>query len=174
MPENTEPMPDEAQDQERPVLPEDDQPDPTPIGVDAWGDVERTGQELMRQQTEAEIWPSNPTYAKPMEDDVRPWEDTEAADLAANPAPPFLVKVTTDGGAAGDVSTPCTWTYAVTTMSGARTILTGATPLRARTAVGAYTYAPDASRGLACWDSAEGEYVLLDAYGEVPVAEACP
>ena len=83
----------------------------------------------------------------------------------------FAVKVTKDGGVAGDDATDCTWTYTVKDLFG-NTLGTAVAPERARYSHVAYTYAPNDSYGLACYD---GETLkLLVCFGEIETSGPCP
>jgi hypothetical protein len=82
----------------------------------------------------------------------------------------FPVLVTQTGGSAGDNSTACSYTYTVTDLNG-NSLLTGASPSKRRTSVGAYSAPSAGSYGLA-FTEVDGTVKLYDA-NEVPVVEVC-
>ena len=85
----------------------------------------------------------------------------------------FPVTVAKDGGAAGDVSTQCSWTYGITCAITGTYLVGGRTPGAGRTTYGAYAQAPDASVGIAYYLAHDdGPYLLWCA--EQPVIAACP
>lgn len=122
----------------------------------------------------------------------------ETAGLREPPAPrhadpgnqdwrPIVVKVKLAGGNAGNLTTPCTFTYdvwraetpdAVISAPTAAQITTfrlatAVTPERSRATTGRYVAAPTASRGEAFFDSAAGTWVLLIAFKEIEAAAGC-
>ncbi len=85
----------------------------------------------------------------------------------------FMCKVYKDGGTAGapdPAGSNCSWTYTVKDLAG-NTIGTTKTPHRTRYPKTIYTYAPDASYGLAAYDGAT--LVLLVAFQEIETAGPC-
>lgn len=92
----------------------------------------------------------------------------EPARMVVNPV--FAVKVYKDGGASGSISTNCTWTYTVKTLSG-RTLGTGKTPKARRFTLMIYPLVADGTIGTAYFDEA-GVLQLLDA-NELPDIETC-
>lgn len=77
------------------------------------------------------------------------------------PSQTFAVRVYIDGGVAGSATTPCTWTYRVTAMSG-RDLGTGLSPIKRRFAPAVYSVTPDGTVGLAFFDD-RGDLQLYDA-----------
>ena len=78
---------------------------------------------------------------------------------------PVLVRV--DGGAAGDFTTNCNYTYECKPLGG--TILASAvTPLRPRMPMVAYAFAANDSIGLAYFDD-QGNFNLIEAIEEIPL-----
>jgi len=89
-----------------------------------------------------------------------------------------LVQVRQDGGAAGDLVTPCSWTYSLyppetADVSTATPLAEHCVPARARTAVGRYRAAADGTWGLATRHPLTGAWLLLLACDEVEAVTAC-
>jgi len=82
----------------------------------------------------------------------------------------FGVKVTKDGGSAGNKTTQCSFTYTVKDLAG-NTLATAKSPSRPRPLKGAMDPPADNSYGLAFYDGST--LVLWDA-GETLDVEACP
>lgn len=86
----------------------------------------------------------------------------------------FCVRVTKDGGSAGNAGVDCSFTYTCTAFAGGFVYGTGKTPERRRWPKVAYVFASPGSIGLATRD-VDGTFILLDALGEHPDTEdPCP
>ena len=86
-----------------------------------------------------------------------------------------LVKVSNDGGAAGDASTDCTFTYSLYTLDGTTELATSVTPEVARLSATTYLAAATGGRSgyaLAACDE-DGNWLLLCLPGERPDNSAC-
>ncbi len=89
--------------------------------------------------------------------------------------PPVIpVSCTKTAGVAGGVGVDCTWEYTVVDKGGS-TLLTGATPLKARHVETTYWYGGENAAhtmwGLAVFD--DGAWNLLIVYGEIPKTTEC-
>jgi len=84
----------------------------------------------------------------------------------------FPVLVTMDGGAAGDKTTQCTYTYAATTLDGLVALGAGLTPKKTRPSVGKLAAPPNGSVGVGYYDLANN-FALYDA-NETLAPKACP
>jgi hypothetical protein len=95
-----------------------------------------------------------------------------------NTTHPFIVRVKKVSGVAGSSSTNCTYAYDCYTLRDDRlttdeiVLKTAASPTIPRFSNTTYTYAPDYSLALACWNES-GVFKLLQIYEEVPQSQAC-
>lgn len=97
-----------------------------------------------------------------------PWCVVRLGD--ADPGGDFSVRITVDGGSAGDDETTCSWTYTVKTLRG-KTIGEDMSPLAHRVPEVTYVETPEDSRGIAFYDT-DGTLQLLWA-NEQPFYDEC-
>jgi len=94
-----------------------------------------------------------------------------SAHLFGSKAALFRVKVTKDGGVAGDENNNCTWTYTVTSTAGEELGMT-VTPEKPRYPKCAYDQPAAGSPGLAFWHT-DHTIKLYEALEEIPDTNVC-
>lgn len=108
--------------------------------------------------------------ARAIEGSVQPMDPRQHLVKRKPPQQLFAVRVSVDGGAAGDATTTCTWTYTVTLDSGFE-LGTGMTPEKCRLPMVPYVETADETWGAGFFDKV-GAFVLWDA-NECPVVAEC-
>jgi len=115
--------------------------------------------------------PTAPLPAVPPQTKVLGEEPEETARIIPERADIFRVKVTKDGGSAGDEDNNCSWTYTVTSLGGDE-LGTEITPEKDRYPKCAYKEPGENSPGLAYWHT-DDTLKLYEVLDEVPDTTVC-
>ena len=115
--------------------------------------------------------PAVPLPVVPPQTQVLGPEPESDARIIPERADIFRVKVTKDGGSAGDEDNNCSWTYTVTSLEGDE-LATGVTPEKDRYAKCAYAEPGANSPGLAYWDTTD-TLKLYEALDEIQDTNVC-